>query len=410
MSYRRKARPSRYFQARTRTGWRQLCSYTSDKRLADKIEGMWEELAEQHRAWDILYRVLAAEMTPAALYDLWLESRRHIEDLRRRLNDQDLSPLVAEWHAKELKRIAQDSAEHSLAHVRWLVPAEKPLLGSIATPQWLSRKLNSYPTEKRNTLRKVHSSWTGFFRYCTKVAGVYAVSPMGAVDRPAEEKSPVRFYELDVVEQIIEWQPTAHRQCLMALAYGAAIEVSVLCGLRRKDFNPARREVRAAGTKTHTRDRVSRIADWAWPTVWAYIGELEADAALFPGLTRWGAAGWHDAAIWKGLRKPTGRVDGGTGGGAVLVKAALGLPERFTLHHARDHWAVQMLRSGTPVAVVQEQLGHSSPVETLEKYGRFRPSVGDRDRWEKARDEYEKERRSGATDTTKPEDATDVTP
>jgi hypothetical protein len=31
------------------------------------------------------------------------------------------------------------------------------------------------------------------------------VNPMDRVSRPAEEASPIRFYELDVVEQIVGW-------------------------------------------------------------------------------------------------------------------------------------------------------------------------------------------------------------
>jgi hypothetical protein len=85
---------------------------------------------------------------------------------------------------------------------------------------------------------------------------------MDRVPRPAEEASPIRFYELDVVERIIGWRPTAARRAAFALAYGAAIEASVLVALtRRQFFDTGGKLVRAAGTKRHTRDRVCRVAD-----------------------------------------------------------------------------------------------------------------------------------------------------
>jgi len=52
------------------------------------------------------------------------------------------------------------------------------------------------------------------------------------------------------------------------------------------------------------------------------------------------------------------------------ISAGLNLPQRHPLHCARDHWAVRAARAGTPVAVIQAQLGHGSPMLTLTKYVR----------------------------------------
>jgi integrase len=71
----------------------------------------------------------------------------------------------------------------------------------------------------------------------------------------------------------------------------------------------------------------------------------------------------------------------------------LNLPKRHPLHCARDHWAVRAARAGTPIAVIQTQLGHGSPVLTLTKYGRFLPSAADRQKWEEAATRYEMARR-----------------
>lgn len=64
---------------------------------------------------------------------------------------------------------------------------------------------------------------------------------------------------------------------------------------------------------------------------------------------------------------------------------------------ARDHWAVRAARAGTPIAVIQAQLGHGSPMLTLTKYGRFLPSAADRETWEEAATLYEETRRQLGT-------------
>lgn len=72
------------------------------------------------------------------------------------------------------------------------------------------------------------------------------------------------------MKQIVEAQPDPARRALFALLYGTGAEMSVALRLTRADVDPATKEVRAAGTKTHTRDRMARVAEWAWPIFWAY--------------------------------------------------------------------------------------------------------------------------------------------
>jgi integrase len=201
---------------------------------------------------------------------------------------------------------------------------------------------------------------------------------MTLVPRPAEEASPIRFYELDDVERVVGWQPTAARRAAFALAYGAAIEASVLVSLtRRQFFDTAGKLVRSAGAKAHTRDRICRVADWAWPHVWEHIRDLLPDAPLFPGWNRWTLSDWRRETVgWDEERK-----------------VGFSLAARYPLHAARDHWAVMRLRSGAPIAVVQLQLGHESPRLTLRKYGRFIPTGADRDHVGLAVAAYEARRR-----------------
>jgi integrase len=224
----------------------------------------------------------------------------------------------------------------------------------------------------------VHSSWSQFFAYCTDVKGLYPANPMARVTRPAVQGSPIRFSELDVVERIVAYQPAAERRALFALLYGTGIEVSVALALTRADVWEASKEIRAAGTKAHSRDRVCRVADWAWDMVWEHCRRVFPGAPLWPGWNRWTVSDWHRETV----------------GFDEATAVGLNLPKRYPLHCARDHWAVRAARAGTPVAVIQAQLGHGSPILTLGKYGRFLPSAGDRAKWEDAATAYEANRRT----------------
>lgn len=383
MVFRRGKRPSFYFQGKTRAGWEQLCTHTPDKRLGEKIEGMWAELADRHRAWDVLARVLDGAMRPSELYDLWLESGRSVEGVRRRLNDTDIEPLVMQWHEAHKQDVEEDSATHALTHVRWLIPAETPLLASAVTPESLERSLARYG-HKRNTRRKVHSSWSVFFEYATKHGKAFETNPMAKVARPSKEASPIRFYESRDVERIVGWFADAAQRAYFALIYGTGMDVSDALPLYRSDFDKSSNEVRAWGTKTDERDRVAMIAEWARPIVWAWVDGIHPDARVFPAnWSRWTVSDWHRQAIGEGRKDTHGNV----------VAKGLALPRRYPLKNARHHWAVRMLRAGVPVRLVSDQLGHASTTMTLEVYGRFMGKTEDRQRAERQATKLEQKRR-----------------
>ncbi len=182
---------------------------------------------------------------------------------------------------------------------------------------------------------------------------------MLAVEKPKPRKPAIMFYELETVKRIVEAQPDPARRALFALLYGTGCEVSVALKLTRTDLVPAAKEIRAAGTKTHTRDRMARVADWAWPTFWSYAKDHLPTARLWrETLTRFTVSDWHRETVQE-LKLPV-----------------------CPLKNARHHWAVRMLRGGVPVRVVQAQLGHSTAKLTLDTYGRWLPGSEDRARAE----------------------------
>lgn len=358
MVFQRKERPSWYFQGKTRTGWEQLCTFATDRRLAAKIEAMWLELAEDHRAFDVLDRVLDGDMTAAELFDQWRESERSITTLRQRLQDVDLSPIVEEF-LEIYARQFPGAVGHVRAHLRHLIPAGASFLASRATGDHLTQQLYSY-VGKRNTLRKVHASWSSFFAYCVRPKRLFPVSPMVEVERPPLEKKPVQFYDLATIQRIVSWQPSLERRALFSLLYGGAIESTVALSIRRGDLNVDGQEVRAPGTKAHTRDWMCRLESWAWSIVWDLARTILPQARLFPDdWTRHQIHDWHAAAL-----------------------KSLKISPVLKPYASRHAWAARWLGAGTPVEVVQKQLGHASPMLTLSLYGPFLPSAADRAAWE----------------------------
>jgi integrase len=275
------------------------------------------------------------------------------------LADCDLEPLVADWHAIYCRKHPDtDSPAHALVHMRALIPAGQGRNVSTVTTAWLTERLYAYPAAAA-TLVKVHASWSVFFDYCTRVKGLFAVNPMAAVEKPDVRRGPIQFYDLDTVKRIVDAQPDPARRALVALLYGTATEMSVALRLTRADVDPATNEIRAAGTKTHTRDRMARVADWAWPIFWSYAKDHLPTARLWRAtLIRFTVSDWHRETV-KALKLPA-----------------------YPLKNARHHWAVRMLRNGAPIHVVQAQLGHSSAELTLDTYGVFIPGADDRARAE----------------------------
>jgi len=140
---------------------------------------------------------------------------------------------------------------------------------------------------------------------------------------------------------------SAGRRALFALLYGTGAEVSVALKLNRGEADFVAKEIRAAGTKTHTRDRMARVADWAWPIFWGYAkGHLPTARLWRETLTRFTVSDWH---------RETGKE--------------LKLPV-YPLKNARHHWAVMRIRAGVPIHTLQAQLGHSPAKLTVDSYGR----------------------------------------
>jgi plasma-membrane proton-efflux P-type ATPase len=232
-----------------------------------------------------------------------------------------------------------------------------------------------------NTKRVMHSAWSTYCAWLVKPQRLLERNPMDDVDNPPAGQSRAVFYELDVVMSIVAAQPTVARKAFLALIYGAALEPSAAIALTRNDVFPLERDVRAAGTKEHTRDRQSLLADWAWPLLWALTKTVSPGKKLFGETTQSTMTHWHRDTV-----------------------VALALSPLLPLYNGRHHWAATRVRAGVPIEVVSRQLGHSSTQETLRVYGKFRPSGTDRRAAEKSVNAYEAKRRRALERLLKAED------
>ena len=114
----------------------------TDKVLAGRMEAMWERLAREFRAWDLLDLVLEGRQDLGALFDLWERSKHNVYEVRRLMADCNIEPAVAEWFAVySRKHPDTESPAHAIVHVRALLPAGEPRNVSAVTTAWLTDRL-----------------------------------------------------------------------------------------------------------------------------------------------------------------------------------------------------------------------------------------------------------------------------
>jgi len=175
-----------------------------------------------------------------------------------------------------------------------------------------------------------------FAKYLVEI-GVLPSNALRDVKAPRANPPRCRFLELPDVLRVVEGSEEPYR-AIFAVAYGAGLEVSAILALVESDVDHQRREIRARGEKFWTRDRIARVADWAWPIVEAHWRSVLPGERLFRGVDRWEAGDFHRERL-----------------------RALGVPHH-TLHDSRHHWAVRMVRAGMPLELVARQLGHKDVV------------------------------------------------
>jgi integrase len=336
-------------------GWEKRTTGTEDKALAKSMARMIDDLGPSgRREWELLEAVLADRLTVGSLFDA--HSRNDLDGLRARLNDVDLNDYVTAWLAVLRASLAKDTVEHYELYVRSLTSAEQGFSRSELTFERISRWLSSRSVGP-GTKRKYHAALSSFCEYL-RATGVLTRNPVRDVKAPPPSRPRMQYLaSLREIRALADAQAEPFRT-LSLLLHATGIEVSVALGLKRRDLDVLRREIRARGTKTKSRDRIAKIAEWAWPDIERHIALLTPNALLFPGLNRWTASDKHRDAC-----------------------AALEIPD-YQLRDARHSYAVRAVRAGASFEVVAQQLGHSDTTMVVRVYARFRPTDAERSGWE----------------------------
>ena len=338
---------------------------TSDRSTARSMDEMLRRLCAR-REWDFLDKIHEGRLSVAELYDA--DARGGLDDLRARLSDVDLQQYVDGWLAAVRTRTSEtsDTAEHYLVALRSLMPDGKPFYRSdLSYPlltSWLSTR-HVGPSTKR----KYRAGVSSFLNHLL-AAGVLSTNPIRMVKAPKASPPRMQYLTLTEAKQLVDAQPEPYRTISALLHCG--LEISAALAVKRRDVDAASRDVRARGTKTHSRDRVVAITQWAWPYIERHIANLLPEAPLFAGINRWMAAKAHNAAC-----KSIGRTN-------------------YRQHDARHTFAVAAIRAGASFEFVASQLGHSSIQQTVSVYGRYRPTSDERRAWEKRAEEMERLRLS----------------
>jgi integrase len=310
-----------------------------------------------------------------------------LEGLRTRLRAAetnarpvDLAEHIASWTRWLADRVKRDTREHYVAHLRTLIPDGAPFpvaqFTAPAIAAWLNerarlpqkRRRSTKHTSRRradgpaipvtgSTKRKYLAAVQSFGHYLVQV-GVLPRNIARAVEAPSAPKPNAVEIAFADARRIVDGAERPYGG-LFALLYGAGIEISAALACVESDVDVRRREVRARGTKAHTRDRVVRIAEWAWPYLEKHLKKTLPGEYLFRGIDRKTASDAHRARL-----------------------VALGI-RHHRMHDARHFYAIRAVRAGTPYELVARQLGHADVQMVATRYGRYVPRSDERDRWEK---------------------------
>lgn len=327
---------------------------TSDPRIARQLGRLVDDLADARR-WDLLERVTASPPL-ASLAELW--DHRHDLDgwLHAALHPppptlREILPQYTAWLAS--RGLSKDRQARN--------PKIVASVGLDTRPaEWTAPLLSGWLAGVRGgsgTLRSRIAVLSMFWKWA-RSHGYVTGDPIGGVWRPPAPQADLRYHDWTVAARILAAAPAADAAGL-ALAYGAAADASSIGQVRARDVDVATKTVRVRGEKTAWRDRIVRVADYAWPFIARAVAGADPMERIAPG-DRWRWAKRHAAA-----------------------EAAAGVAH-LPLRASRHTFAVRLARAGAPPALIGQQLGHKDGHLVLRVYGRYIPRVDELERWEQA--------------------------
>jgi integrase len=332
---------------------------TSDKRTVHAIERMVEQLHSRAE-----FRVLDAIADGRkTLLETFAEYRNDAQlgDTKQALDDVDLEPMVATWHAEIASRHVGTATKY-LAQVRRLIPEgqrfpasrfrRKVLSEHIAGLVDLQAKAEVKPPISPSTRNRHRAAIRQFGRWLVE-REVIDHNPATDVRAARENVARSTHYAPADVRRLVDALAGDYR-VLEAVLASTGMELQAARRLRRRDVDLTARTMHAHGSKNEWRNRTCAVTEsWAWPIITAHVKPLLPDALLFPDLDHNKALDAHHAAV-----------------------AALRLP-RSVLHDHRHSYAIALRRRGVSDSVIAKQLGHRDTVLVAKTYGRYAPDLSE---------------------------------
>lgn len=343
-----------YAKIRSSSGeWIARTCETRDKQLAKRMAHMVDELAHRGKQrWDLLDAVAAGQLSLSTLYAEYASN--NLDDLRERLSDIDLSPIVDEWLSSLRGRLASDTIQHYRVHVRSLIQESRRFPRSQLTFALLAEWLSEIPRSP-GTLRKYHAAMTAFCSYL-RARGIVVQNPMRDVRAPRASAPRRRYLEHGQVLELVGRLQEPYRT-IVAVMHGSGVEISALLKLKRRDIDFDRSEIRALGTKTKARDRIAKVEPWAMGYLHDHARKLFPNAIAFPGVNRWTVSDKHRE---------------------VCRELEI---EDYQLRDSRHTFAVRAVRAGASFETVAQQLGHTDTTMVVRVYARFKPTQDELGNW-----------------------------
>ena len=254
-----------------------------------------------------------------------------------------------------------------------------PYLGSKkldkVTPQDIN-KLYAHlqKTLSPSTVHRVHRTLRTLLNRAVK-HGVINKSPLTYVDSPTSKIERRNPMSIDDITKVVAWLesrfPVTHLAVILAVYTG--MRRGELCGLRWMDIDVQTSTLRVV----QARQRIKGIDSIGQPKTNRSIRPIPVGAEVIEKLTSWKQELQNHVALrgedWKEESLVLVRKDGVIIDPHSLVsdlrKAihALSLPQS-SFHDLRHAHATILLRSGVPLKVVSERLGHENIMQTANTY------------------------------------------
>ena len=336
----------------------------------------------KHRdKWQVLYRDPATKKERSVgVFDRKGDATKHRRDLEYKLQagewiDPTLqATLYAEWaqtwiDTKTHLRPKTLEGYESLFSSRILPrfgTARLRDIRAIDIEQWISAMHSEGLSPSR--IRQAHSLISSTLGAAIR-SQMLRINPAAGVSLPRKSRNEMRFLTPDEVQRLADAIPESHRTLIFTLAY-SGIRQGEATALRRNRVNLLRREliISESATDVHgrkvfgeTKNRQARtiaLPRFLTDMLARLLEDVPADpSALVFTASTGGPIDWSNFRnrIWK----------------PALVSA--GLDQGLRIHDLRHTAASMLIAQGCHPKVVQEHLGHSSIVLTMDRYGHLYP-------------------------------------